>query len=84
MAYEKQTWQDLRAGNTPIVAARLNHMEDGIEAASVFAYGYTIDRPDPAEVGPGFQYYDTDLSIPIWSDGATWRDAAGNDLEGPP
>ena len=42
MTYEKQTWVDLREGNTPIVAARLNHMEDGIEAAS-FNYRRSLD-----------------------------------------
>ena len=31
MAYTKQTWVD---GTTPIDAEHLNHMEDGIEAAS--------------------------------------------------
>ena len=30
MAYTKQTWEDLPSKNTPINAARLNHMEDGI------------------------------------------------------
>jgi hypothetical protein len=34
MAYVKQTWVDGQAGGTPVSAARLNHMEDGIEAAS--------------------------------------------------
>lgn len=33
--YTKQTWADGVAGATPISAARLNHMEDGIDAASV-------------------------------------------------
>lgn len=30
MAYTKQTWHDGEAGNTPINAARLQHIEDGI------------------------------------------------------
>lgn len=33
MAYTKQTWANLVAGGTPLSAARLSHMEDGIEAA---------------------------------------------------
>ena len=34
MAYTKQVWRDLETGGTPITAARLNHMEDGIEENS--------------------------------------------------
>jgi hypothetical protein len=30
MSYVKQTWADGEAGGTPLTAARLNHMEDGI------------------------------------------------------
>jgi hypothetical protein len=37
----------------------------------------TAGRPTPAQVGAGSQMYDTTLSKPIWSDGTTWRDAAG-------
>ena len=33
MSYVKQTWEDLPSQNTPITAARLNHMEDGIAEA---------------------------------------------------
>ena len=33
MSYEKQTWVDGQAGNTPITAERLNYMEQGIEDA---------------------------------------------------
>lgn len=33
MAYTKQTWADGFVGGTPITAARLGHIEDGIEAA---------------------------------------------------
>jgi len=36
MAYEKQEWRD-GDPSTPLSAARLNHMEDGIEAASLRA-----------------------------------------------
>lgn len=34
MAYTKQVWRDSETGGTPITAARLNHMEDGIEENS--------------------------------------------------
>lgn len=33
MTYSKQTWADGSQGNTPLSGNRLNHMEDGIEAA---------------------------------------------------
>lgn len=47
-------------------------------ATNTFATGRggAADRP-PANVGAGAQFYDTDLNIPIWSDGAHWRNAAG-------
>lgn len=35
-------------------------------------------RPAAASVGVGVSYYDTTLSKPVWSDGTSWRDAAGN------
>jgi hypothetical protein len=35
MAYQKQTWCDAPATDTPITAERLNYMEDGIEGASL-------------------------------------------------
>ena len=41
MAYTKQTWTNGDAGGTPLSAARLSYMEDGIEDAS--------DRLDTAE-----------------------------------
>lgn len=33
--YQKQTWLNGPDGNTPLDADRLNHMENGISAASV-------------------------------------------------
>lgn len=41
MAYTKQTWADGSSGNTPITAARLQHVEDGLAAVGVVA-----DRSD--------------------------------------
>lgn len=35
MVYTKQTWTDGTSGDTPISAARLSHIEDGIAAASI-------------------------------------------------
>ena len=37
MAYEKQYWENLPSKTTPINAARLTHMEDGIYAANLLA-----------------------------------------------
>lgn len=37
MLYEKQTWVDGAAGETPLSAERLNHVEDGVAAASLTA-----------------------------------------------
>lgn len=35
--YEKQNWADGEAGGTPLSAARLNHLETGLEQASAWA-----------------------------------------------
>ncbi len=40
----------------------------------------TDDLPDPTTVAPGTQVYDTDLMLPVWSNGTFWHDAAGNIL----
>lgn len=37
MPYSKQTWNDSSSGGTPLSAARLNHMEDGISDADTAA-----------------------------------------------
>jgi hypothetical protein len=39
--------------------------------------GATGSRPSASTVGAGSMWYDTTLSKPIWSDGTSWRDAAG-------
>lgn len=41
MAYSEQTWQDGSSGGTPVNAARLQHMEDGIAAAIDSSGGIT-------------------------------------------
>lgn len=46
MAYSKQTWTNGPDGGTPLSAARLNHIEDGIEAAA-----QTADAALPTEGG---------------------------------
>jgi hypothetical protein len=37
----------------------------------------TAGRPSASAAGPGATYYDTTVSKPVFSDGTTWRDAAG-------
>jgi hypothetical protein len=49
MAYVKQSWKDGKEGGTPITAARLSHIEDGI--ASVPA-GPKGDKGDTGPAGP--------------------------------
>jgi len=50
-----------------------------IRAATAMVTGAfaTGSRPTASSVGAGGMCYDTTLSKPIWSDGTTWRDAAG-------
>lgn len=50
MAYTKQTWTDGSAGGTPVTAARLGHLEDGIAAAAV---RLAVDVRDFGAVGDG-------------------------------
>lgn len=44
MSYEKQEWADYESGATPLSAARLNHMEDGILSAQRF-WGWAETLP---------------------------------------
>lgn len=37
MPYAKQNWQNGQVGSTPVSAARLNHIEDGVETATQLA-----------------------------------------------
>ena len=55
MVYVKQLWQDLPNKTTPLSAARLNYMEEGIAAASgggsgalIYAGGAYPERPSGA------------------------------------
>lgn len=49
MTYAKQAWVDGLDSNTPVTAARLNHMEDGI-AAAMGQSG--VDSPEGAVSAP--------------------------------
>jgi len=54
MAYERQTWADGEAGGTPITAARLNHIEEGIATVETTPgpQGPKGDKGDPGDPGP--------------------------------
>ena len=40
--------------------------------------GPTVSRPAiPGAIDPGGMYFDTDLGLPIWSNGVAYVDAAG-------
>lgn len=54
MAYERQTWADGEAGGTPITAARLNHIEEGIATVETTPgpQGPKGDKGDPGDQGP--------------------------------
>lgn len=51
MSYAKQTWHDGPAGGTPLDAAALQHIEDGIEALEaslpdIYVTGQIVDSND--------------------------------------
>lgn len=50
MSYVKQTWEDLPSQNTPITAARLNHMEDGIKGGNDLADNLNTSIGDLTEL----------------------------------
>lgn len=40
----------------------------------------TTGRPSASTAGAGACYYDTTVSMPVWSDGSTWKNAAGTSV----
>lgn len=77
MAYIKNTWADGSAGGTPITAARLNQMENGIEQAHSMASSITTSGPytlDPKRAPAG-----TTVLLPA---GATVLTHVGNRFTG--
>ncbi|WP_149085382.1 MULTISPECIES: hypothetical protein [Microbacterium] len=50
-----------------------------VRAATAVVTGVftTASRPSAATVGVGGSIYDSDLTIPLYSDGSAWRDATG-------
>jgi hypothetical protein len=64
------------------LAAELADYRSRLDALELAASGRTRAvatgaRPSAGSVPEGTQLYDTTLNVPIWSDGATWRNAAG-------
>jgi hypothetical protein len=51
-----------------------------LTASSVIKSGASVtgSRPSASTSGAGAQWFDTTLNRPIWSNGSSWRDAAGN------
>lgn len=64
MAYSKQTWADNPSGGTPINATRLNHIEDGIEAASL---AVVVSPTNPGLTAPGIW-----IQTGLGADGTDW------------
>lgn len=50
---------------------------DGVPSPKSFPRFTTALRPAANAAGNGRAIYDTTLSLPLWSDGVNWRDAAG-------
>lgn len=68
MSYAKQTWVD---NTTPLSAARMNTIENGIAAAAQFL-GAGTSLPATG-VGPGDHYYHTGLDCFLAWTGTAWR-----------
>ena len=70
MAYTKQTWADGEEGNTPITAARLNHIEDGVSAADTVTWAEVTGKPTTFApvVGTGATDAKAGNYVPAWAD----------------
>lgn len=81
MAYTKQTWHDSPATDTPLSAARLGHIEDGIEAAALVADQATgnLAALTPADIGAAAA---TDVYAKTAAD-ARFAHKAGDSFTGP-
>lgn len=61
------------SGPTEIVGSQIN-----FNAPTRSLSAPSSSRPEAASVPVGSQIYDTTLNKPLWSDGTSWRDAAGS------
>lgn len=84
MAYDKQAWESAPAGGTPINHDRLNHIEDGIEAAAavadtalapqvrtsaqILSAANTVNTVNKVQ---GRIVFDSTLNKPLWASGST-------------
>ena len=66
-------------GASWLTALRIDRASGDVIAHAAVRCGQyaTATRPSAVAVGVGSMIYDTDLSLPVWSDGTDWRDAAG-------
>lgn len=76
MTYERQIWQDLPSKETPLTAARLNHMELGIESAQATRYVGPTDDRDAATATLGERWFDTNESVEYYYTGSAWAYAS--------
>lgn len=69
----------LHGGASPLagLVRNLSQLVDDLLTDSAALVGPSVDRPDAVAAGAGGRWYDTTLSLPLWSDGAVWRDAVG-------
>jgi hypothetical protein len=68
-------WRCIQAGNF-LDANTANHPK--FQEVHGYTKGTTANRPSALVAGDaGAQYYDTDLSKPVWWDGTAWKDATG-------
>jgi hypothetical protein len=80
MVYSKQTWVDGEQGGTPITAARLGHIEDGVEAAQsgasvagaiVRAFPFAFDTPGILTGAAVYTPTIGDILLDVWIENVT-------------
>lgn len=87
MAYTPNpTWVDGQAGGTPITAASLQHIEDGLAAAAAAADNAAAALPSSAQLVPAAgtsgQVLTVVSGVPAWATPSTGG-AAGSSLANP-
>ena len=63
MAYSKQTWADSPTTTTPVSAARLNYMEEGIRLAHELPAGATLTVQKSGGVWPARPTSRSDVTV---------------------
>lgn len=87
---ERQLPHNLASGNSTMVEGQttigsrgpteVNGSQINFNAPVRTMVSSTSARPEANSVPVGSQIYDKVLNQPLWSDGAIWRDAAGNSV----